>query len=181
MKLVVGYAGLAMLAVLLTACSGSLRVTSAEVDDAAAIERASSFHIKPVTYEFQRPADWEIPDNDWPTKTREWSDHFGKRATDSERPVYALGPGAEPKEGAVVEFVVTEMKLGYYAFFAAGPARIWGRLTITDAKTGKVIFKGAVDSPGSTEGSDRYSYEGRVKTAHTPVADDVRWLIRRKQ
>lgn len=170
------------LAGLLAGCGGGLRVIKPEIDDAAALRSASAFHVKPVVYDFTPDPEWEIPASDWPTKTKEWSSAFADWTgrTDA-KAVYTLGPGSEAKEGAVIELTVTQMKLGHYAFFSAAPGRIWGKVTITDAKTGNVIFRGSLDSPGSTGTDDVYSYEGRVKTAHEPVARDLRWLIGRTE
>ncbi|MCA8914796.1 MAG: hypothetical protein KDB90_05245 [Planctomycetes bacterium] len=173
-------ASLLLGALLLTGCGGSLRVTTAEVDDAAAIAGQSAFHVKPVSYDFQRDPEWEIPDSDWPTKTSEWSNAFAGECTNADKTVYTLGPGAEASEGAIVEFTVTDMNLGTYAYFYKSPGRVHGVLTITEAKSGQVIFKGSVDSPGTTDGYDRFSYEGRIKVAHLRVARDVEWLINRK-
>lgn len=166
---------------LLTGCGGALRVTTAEVDDPAAIRSASSFHVKPVEYQFERDPEWEIEDSDWPTKTGEWSTAFAQEAATADRPVDSLAAGAQAKDGAVVEFTVTAMNLGTYAVFYKAPGWIRGQLTITDAKTGNVMFRGTVDSPGTTDGYDRFSYEGRVKYAHLRVAHDVRWLINRQE
>lgn len=165
---------------LLAGCGGGLRVTTAEVDDAQAIRSASAFHLKPVEYDFERSAEWEISDAEWPTKTAEWTSAYNREVGGASRPVYTLGEGAQASDGAVVEFVVTDMNRGMYAFFVKTSGWIRGILTITDASSGNVIFRGSVDSPGTTEGTDRYSYEGRVKVAHLRVARDVEWLINRE-
>ena len=169
-----------LVAGLLGGCGGSLRVTTPEVDDAAAISSASSFHVKPVEYDFQRNPDWEISDSDWPTKQDEWTTAFQQECATADRPVSALAAGSEAGDGAIVEFTVTDMNLGTYAYFYKAPGWIRGLLTITDAKSGNVIFRGTVDSPGTTDGYDRFSYEGRIKVAHLRVARDVRWLINRQ-
>lgn len=169
-------------ALLLVGCGGGLRVIKPEVDDVVALRSASAFHVKPVTYDFEVPADWEIPAKDWPVKTGEWNKAYSDWASHTERkPVYALGPGSEASEGAVIETSVTSMKLRIYTFFVNALARIWGKVTITDVKSGKVIFKGAFEAPGGSSGHDFLSYEGRVKTAHKPVAEDLAWLINREK
>jgi hypothetical protein len=170
-----------VVATLLAGCGGGLRVTKAEIDDAAGIRNAGAIHIKPVQYDFQRNAEWEISDADWPIKGQEWSSAMNGTAVEGARPVYTLGPGGEAKEGAVVEFVVTDMNLGSYAFFYNHPGRILGVLTIKDAKSGKVLFRGSVDSMGTTDGPDRFSYEGRIKVAHQRVGWDIEWLINRTE
>lgn len=164
---------------LLAGCGGGLRVTTAEIDDAAAIQSQSAFHIRPVQNTTKLNPEWEIEETDWPLKCDEWSASFAGECATAEKAVYALGPGADAKEGAIVEFTVSDMNLGTYAYFYKHPGWIHGILTITEAKSGKVIFRGAVDSPGTTDGYDRFSYEGRMKVAHLRVARDVAWLIDR--
>lgn len=172
----------ALSAVILTGCGGGLRVIKPEVDDAAGLRAVSAYHVKPVSYDFEVPADWEIPANEWPNKTRDWNSAYGSWVAQAGgKPVYILGTGADSKDGAIIETSVTSMRLGTYAFFVKSPGRINGRVTITDAKSGKVLFKGSFDAMGDHEGSDILSYEGRVKTAHRPVAADLRWLIERQE
>lgn len=165
---------------LLSGCGGRMVWTTPEFDDAAALHATSSYHVMPVKYDFQRPAEWEISDSDWPKKCAEWSAALGDTARNARnKPVYVVGPNTEPKDGAIVQFTVTQMRLGTYAFMYVESGRIQGTLTVTDAKNGKVIFKGAVDAPGTTDGTDRYSYEGRMKVAHWRVGEDLAWLFNR--
>ncbi|MBK8205380.1 MAG: hypothetical protein IPK87_01180 [Planctomycetes bacterium] len=166
---------------LLAGCGGGLRVIKPEIDDAAALRSASAFHVKPVTYDFDRNPEWEISDSDWPIKHGEWSSALNTRTADAAKAVYALGPGAEAKEGAVIELTVTSMNLGTYAFFYKHPGNIIGIVTIKDAKSGNVMFRGSVESGGTTEGPDRFSYEGRIKVAHERVGRDLAWLIDRQE
>lgn len=170
----------ALFSVLLVGCGGGLRVTTPEIDDAAALEAVSAFHIAQVENTTPINPEWEISESDWNLKTNEWSSQFAGECGRAEKAVYALGPGAEAKEGAVVSFKVTDMNLGTYAYFYKHPGWIKGVLTITDAASGKVLFRGSVDSMGTTDGTDRYSLEGRIKIAHLRVAQDVAWLIDRK-
>ncbi|MCZ7604633.1 MAG: hypothetical protein M5U25_00885 [Planctomycetota bacterium] len=170
----------ALFSVLLVGCGGGLRVTTPEIDDAAALEAVSAFHIAQVENTTPINPEWEISESDWKLKTNEWSSQFAGECGRAEKAVYALGPGAEAKEGAVVSFKVTDMNLGTYAYFYKHPGWIKGVLTISDAASGKVLFRGSVDSMGTTDGTDRFSLEGRIKVAHLRVAQDVAWLIDRK-
>jgi len=171
----------AVSAVVLAGCGGGLRVIKPEVDDAAAIQATTAFHVAPVKYDFDVPAEWEIKSADWPSKTADWSRAFAEWTSRTDKkPVYVLAPGSTASTGARIDMTVTNMKLGTYSFFVNMPGRIWGTVTITDIKSGKVIFKGSFDSPGNHEGSDMYAYEGRVKQAHRPVAEDLTWLINRE-
>jgi hypothetical protein len=166
---------------LLSGCGGRMVWTTPELDDAAALHATSSYHVMPVKYDFERPAEWEISDRDWPQKCAEWSAALGDTARNARnKSVYVVGPNTQPKDGAIVQFTVTQMRLGTYAFMFAEAGRIQGVMTVTDAASGKVIFKGSVDAPGTTEGNDRFSYEGRMKVAHWRVGDDIAWLIRRE-
>jgi hypothetical protein len=165
-----------LMGLLLAGCGGSLKVVTPEIDDARAIADTSSFHIQPVQFDFERNPEWELSDSEWDVRTGEWNSSFSRDCASADKPVYS---GGEPSAGgATVELRVTEMNLGTYAFFYKAPGWIRGVLTITDSK-GNVIFRGSVDSPGTTEGYDRYSLEGRIKVAHSRVARDVRWLINR--
>lgn len=170
----------ALLSLILVGCGGGLRVTTPEIDDAAALEAVSAFHIAQVENTTPINPKWEISEPDWKLKTNEWSSQFAGECGRAEKAVYALGPGAEAKEGAVVSFKVTDMNLGTYAYFYKHPGWIKGVLTISDAASGKVLFRGSVDSMGTTDGTDRFSLEGRIKVAHLRVAQDVAWLIDRK-
>ena len=161
---------------LLAGCGGSLKVVAPEVDDAAAIASISSFYIEPVQYDVEREPDWELSDSEWKTRTNDWSNQFAEKCTSADKAVYT--GTAAPEGGAKVELLITSMNLGTYAFFYKAPGWIRGILTIKDSK-GTVIFRGAVDSPGTTEGHERYSLEGRIEVAHSRVARDVRWLINR--
>jgi len=172
----------ALSAVILTGCGGGLRVITPEVDDAAGLRAVTAYHVKPVTYDFEVPADWEIPAKDWPTKTGDWSRAFAEWTSRADgKAVYTLGPSSEAKDGAVIETSVTSMRLGTYAFFVKAPGRISGMVKISDVKSGKVLFKGSFEAMGDSDGTDVLSYEGRVKTAHRPVAADLRWLIERQE
>lgn len=163
-------------ALLLLGCGGGLTVITPEVDDAAAIASTSAFYIEPVKYDKQPEAEWELSDSEWKVRTNDWSNQFANDCSSADKAVYT---GATPPAGgARVEFLVTDMNLGTYAFFYKAPGWIRGILTIKDSG-GKAIFRGAVDSHGTTEGTDRYSLEGRIKVAHSRVARDVRWLINR--
>ena len=164
---------------LLGGCGGGLRYITPEVDDAAAIESQSAFHIKPVVNNTNLKPEWEIEMSEWPAKCDEWTSQFAEDCGNAGKAVYVLGPGAEAKAGAIVELTVTDMNLGTYAYFYKAPGWIKGSITITDAKTGNVIFRGSVDAPGTTDGHDRYSYEGRIGVAHRNVGRDVAWLIDR--
>ena len=161
---------------LLAGCGGGLTVVTAEIDDANAIASASSFYIEPVQYDVQREPDWELSDSEWKTRTNDWSNRFAADCSAADKAVYT--GTAAPQGGARVELLITAMNLGTYAFFYKAPGWIQGILTIKDG-SGKVIFRGAVDSPGTTEGHERYSLEGRIAIAHSRVARDVRWLINR--
>ncbi|MBZ0138098.1 MAG: hypothetical protein K8I27_17210 [Planctomycetes bacterium] len=163
-------------ALLLVGCGGGLTVVTPEIDDARALAGTSSFYIEPVAYDFQRDPDWELSDGEWKVRTDDWSNQFANDCSAADKAVYT--GTAAPQGGARVELLITAMNLGTYAFFYKAPGWIQGILTIKDG-SGKVIFRGAVDSPGTTQGSDRYSLEGRIKVAHSRVARDVRWLINR--
>ena len=174
-------AALLLGSIVLAGCGGGLRVITPEVDDAAAIQSQSAFHIKPVVNQTNLNPEWEIEESEWPGKCDEWTSQFAEECANAGKSVYTLGPGAEAKEGALVEFTVIDMNLGTYAYFYKAPGWIKGAVTITDIKSGKVIFKGTVDSPGTTSGVDRYSYEGRIGAAHRRVGRDIAWLIDRQQ
>ncbi|MBX3475631.1 MAG: hypothetical protein KF754_14765 [Planctomycetes bacterium] len=172
----------ALSAVILTGCGGGLRVIKPEVDDAAGLRAATAYHVMPVSYDFDVPKEWDVSADDWAGKTKDWSREYANGiAAARGKPVYMLSKDAKPGKGAVIETSVTQMKVGTYAFFVKTPGRIWGKVTITDSESGKVLFRGNFDSTGSTDTGEVMTFGGRVKTAHDPVTWDLRWLIDRKE
>ncbi|MCL4731912.1 MAG: hypothetical protein KJ044_15950, partial [Planctomycetes bacterium] len=162
-------------AAILAGCGGGLRVIKPEVDDAAGLRAVTAYHVKPVSYDFEVPKEWDVTTDDWAKKTADWSREYANGiAATRAKPVYTLGPGASVGKGAIIETSVTQMKVGTYAYFVKTPGRIWGKVTITDAESGKVLFRGSFDSTGSTDTGEVMTFGGRVKTAHDPVTWDLR-------
>ncbi|MBX3458991.1 MAG: hypothetical protein KF696_03365 [Planctomycetes bacterium] len=169
------------LAVLLVGCGGGLRVIKPEVDDAAGLRAVSAYHVAPISYDFDVPAEWDVTEKDWAEKTSDWRRDYSKIIGQADKPVYVLGPGSKATDGAIIETSVTQMKVGTYAYFFKSPGHIWGSVTIRDAKSGNVLFKGSFDSMGRTDDREVMTFGGRVKLAHEPVAYDLRWLINRRE
>jgi hypothetical protein len=168
-----------LIALLLTGCGG-FRCITPSVDDQPAIKAESAFHVKPVNYAMEPDPKWDVSDADWANKTADWSNAFCQEvATASRCPVNVLSADSEPKDGALVEFTVTDISPGTYSYFVNTPGRVWGNVTITDIKSGNVLFKGTVDAVGDTRSHLEMTFGGRVQSAHYPVAWDLRDVINR--
>jgi len=159
---------LALMALLLAGC-GPPRFFAVEEMNETELRNANSFSAKDVTWDFKRPDNWEIPDNEWKelhgNSNRVYLNLLSKN---SGRPIY-LGQ----QSGATIEMSITHMDRGHYSFFTYSPAVLEAHLLIKDA-SGKTLFKGTGKGRTREGGWDKAGDGGRIQGAH----EDVAWAIR---
>lgn len=173
-----GKVTLSLVMLFLLAGCGPPRFFTVEEMDEQALRGATAFHSKPVEWDFQRPANWEISDKDW-KEMYEVSNSAYQRVlvTEVNRKIYELAPGAGTSSGAVIDLRVNRIARGHYSFFTWGPATLDARLTITDASSGKVLFRGSGVGRTQIQNAETAGDGGRLKYAHTHLADEIEALL----
>jgi hypothetical protein len=159
---------LALMALLLAGC-GPPRFFAVEEMNEAELRKTNAFSAKDVTWDFKRPDNWEIPDNEWKevhgNSNRVYLNLLSKN---SGRPIYLGSQGS-----ATIEMSITHMDRGHYSFFTYSPAVLEAHLLIKDA-SGKTLFKGTGKGRTREGGWDKAGDGGRIQGAH----EDVAWAIR---
>jgi len=145
-----------------------------EQSDAHALQSASEFHVKPVKIDVSVDPRWEIEKSDWDQKLREWSSAYMEELVKSKgRRCYELAPGTASSSGAIIELQVLDLEIGHHSLFSYAPAKLFGMLTITDAKSGRLIYRAKAKGETTGAGYEAYTTGGRVKFALLDVARAV--------
>lgn len=159
----------AALALLLAGCGGGHQVLFIETNNEKAMQESGEFYVRPLKIDVPPNPEWEIEPLDWDNKNREWKADFIKELVDSKgrrfQPLHQ-----PPKEGAIVELQILDMNIGHYSLFSYDEARVFGYLTVTDAKSGELIFKATARGETTGAGYEAYTTGGRVKFALLDVA-----------
>ena len=165
--------------VLLTSACSSTSKVDGPPSPLAAVEQ---FYAAPVIYDFEVPEDWEIPDDEWAEKTDDFTEAWLYRMEVTQRvPITRFESEPVPHGGAVIELIITEVDLGFFAGPIRKPAICWGEVIITDP-AGKILMAWDVDfrTPGDA-GYQWYTYGGRLESAHDAFAVDVISWIQRER
>jgi len=163
---------------LLTACSSTPRVEEPP-SPLAAVEQ---FYAAPVIYDFDVPEDWEIPAEEWDEKMDDFTEAWLYRMEVTQRaPITRFESEPVPPGGAVIELIITEVDLGFFAGPIRKPAICWGEVIITDP-AGNILMAWDVEfrTPGDA-GYQWYTYGGRLESAHDAFAVDVISWIQRER
>lgn len=171
------HACLLILLLLLAACSSTRRGPEPE----SPFKRIERFYAAPVIYDFEVPADWEIPPREWDEKMDDFSEAFIHRLEVSKRVPISRLKGDVPAGGASVQLFVTEVELGFYGGIVRKAAICWGELVFIDS-IGVEIGRYDVEfrTPGDA-GFQWYTYGGRLESAHDAYAVDVISIIQRER
>jgi hypothetical protein len=163
--------------ILLAACSSTPKAPKEQ----SPFQRVERFYAAPVIYDFEVPADWELPPGEWDEKTADFTDAFLYRLEVSKRVPISRLDGDVPPGGAKIQLIVTEVDLGFYAGIVRKPAICWGELIFTDS-AGVEFARYDVEfrTPGDA-GYQWYTYGGRLASAHDEYAVDVISLIQRER
>ncbi|KAA0215746.1 hypothetical protein EDM80_05175 [bacterium] len=173
-----GKVTLSLIMLLMLAGCGPPRFFTVEEMDEQALRSATAFHSKPVQWDFQRPANWEISDKDWQEMYEDSNAAYQRvLVTKVNRKVYELAPGAGASSGAVIDLRIHRIARGHYSFFTWGPATLDAKLTITDVSSGKVLFRGSGVGRTQIQNAETAGDGGRLKYAHTHLADEIEALL----
>ena len=166
------------LLLLLTGCGAPGFFTIEQIDEPG-LRNASTLNANEPQWDFKRPANWEISDKDWNEMHQDSSTAYLRELRQNNgRRFYVIAPGKQPDNGALVELKVTDIDRGHYTFFTYMPAVVQASLTITDAKSGKVLFKGKGKSRTSGgAGPASYGDGGRIESAHVVMANEIIRLV----
>ncbi|MCC6575072.1 MAG: hypothetical protein IT462_14945 [Planctomycetes bacterium] len=172
---------------LLAGC-GAPRYFKTEVLDEAALKQMRAYHAHPVDVDFTRPATWELKDGEWNEMMEHGDQAYTRGLLVVDKPaMFKIGKDSMPASSdagphAVIDLKITNIKRGHYSFFTWGPAILDCWATITDAKTGKVIFKGFAHGITPERGGTHYNWElagddGRLKGAHYDIGRKLAWTL----
>jgi hypothetical protein len=168
----------AMVALLVLAgCATAPRAPKQE----SPLKGVERFYAMPVVFDFEEPADWELPSGQWNEKLPGFSEIFIKRLEVTKRAPISRLEGDVPEGGASIQLFVTEVDLGFFAGITAKPATLKGTLVIIDAigvelHRSEVSFRTPRDA-----GHQWYTYGGRIESALDAYAVDVISLIQRER
>ncbi|MCZ7604632.1 MAG: hypothetical protein M5U25_00880 [Planctomycetota bacterium] len=168
---------LAVFALLLAACAS----TPKPAEPPSPLASIDRFYAAPVVYDFDEPADWELPPGEWDEKTGDFSEAFVHRLEVTRRAPISRLEGDLLPGGAAIQLIVREVDLGFFAGIVRKPAICKGELLILDA-AGEVLISWDVEfrTPGDA-GYQWYTYGGRLESAHDAFAVDAISLIQRER
>lgn len=169
---------------LLAGC-GAPRFFRTEVLDEAALKEISTYHARPVDVQFIRPPTWGLKDYEWDDMMTNGDQAYARGLLVVDKPVMMrVGKDGTPDSGGVIDVKVTNVKRGHYAFVTWAPAIVDATVTITEAKTGKVVFKGFGQgiTPDRGSGVNNFTWElvgdgGRLKGAFFDLGRDLAWTL----
>ena len=158
--------------VLLAGCATSGKPKPEELPSPlASVER---FYAAPVVFDFDVPADWELPPGEFEGKESGFSDTFLHRLEVTRRaPISRLEGASVPDGCAVIRLVVHEIDLGFYGGIVRKPAICKGELLIDDPQGSNLMHWDVTFKTPGDAGWQWYTYGGRIETAHDAFAKDV--------
>jgi hypothetical protein len=161
---------------LLAACSSTPKTPPPE----SPLKQIERFYAAPVVYEFQPPADWELPEGEWIEKTGHFSEAFVDRLAVTRRaPISRLDDTPVPDNHAIIQLVIQRVDRGYFAYVSRRAAICYGELLIT-RPDGTIIESYDVEfRTPSDAGYQWFTYGGRLESAHDDFAVEVISIIQR--
>jgi len=125
---------LAVPALLLAACAS----TPKPVEPPSPLASVERFYAAPVVYDFEEPADWELPAGEWDEKTSDFSEAWVSRLEVTRRAPISRLQGDLPAGGAAIQLIVREVDLGFFAGIVRKPAICKGELLISTRAEGVI-------------------------------------------
>ena len=169
---------LLLTACILSACASTPRKPEPE----SPLKRIERFYAAPVVYDFEEPGDWELPEGEWDEKSAGFSDTFVERLEVTRRvPISRLEGDTVPPGCAIIELVVTEVDLGFFAGIVEKPAICKGELLVYDSNNQLIESWDVEFKTPSDAGWQWYTYGGRLESAHDAFAVDAISLIQRER
>ncbi|MCC6465204.1 MAG: hypothetical protein IT463_07700 [Planctomycetes bacterium] len=153
-------------------CS-SRRVIEEKTLDANALKSASDYYVRPITFSFKPPADWEIEPSKWNEWKNSWEKDFNEEIrNECYKSVKFVGSDSAVQSGVVVTCDVYDMDKGGWAGWGGVG---WARASIVmkDAASGKVLYEGKLQGDGSNSGFESNTVGGRLKFGIINVARQI--------
>jgi hypothetical protein len=145
------------------------------------LKRVERFFAAPVIYDFEEPADWELPAGEWDEKTADFSKAFVHRLEVTRRAPISRLEGDVPPGGASIQLFVTEVDLGFYAGVVRKAAICKGELVFIDSIGVELARYDVEFRTPDDAGWQWYTYGGRLEAAHDAYAVEVIGLIQRER
>jgi len=167
-----------MFALLLAGCATGPRP---QPEPESPLKRVERFYVMPVIFDFEEPADWELPPGQWSEKQPGFSETFVKRLEVTRRVPISRLDGDVPEGGASIQLFVTEVDLGFFAGITAKPAILKGTVVIIDAIGVELWSADFTFRTPRDAGWQWYTYGGRIESAFDAFAVDLISAIQRER
>lgn len=177
--------GLLVTSLLAIGCSipQYIEVVEEDAKDVEAVKAGAPVQVLPLQWDFSPPEDWDA-EEDWDRLVVAWNAHYveylkngvqyydGYEWRSPTKDYIHLEPGQKPgPEGIVVASTIYNMRRDY-GYFGKAPDHIFTTVVITDAASGKELYRAKFDSwnAKNTGTFETWSFGGRIRYAVRSLA-----------
>lgn len=157
------------LTLLLGGCTGYSRVLEQTPPDKL-LAAAKVYKVAPVSFTWTPPANWEVTGEEWEKERKTLSDAFRQEVKEeSRKQVDILKLDDKPTEGVRVDCNVFAADCGGWG----SSGTIAAEVTLTDIKSGRVLYKGKLEGNSRNAGMEGKDSWGRFRVGLQNIAREV--------
>lgn len=161
---------IAILALILTGCGYNSKVLEKSGSDQGALASARIFKVAAVEFKWVPSADWDVSGEDWEKRRKELSEAFTQEIKlECNKQVDVLKMDDKPTEGVLLGCIVYHADKGGWG----GTGVVRAEVSLTDIKTGKLLYKAKIEGTSRNAGYEGNSAWGRVKFGLINIAREA--------